>query len=89
MIGISTSSQALIKDKLSALGTNLLTVTAGTDVLGQDAPQSGGNVDRLRISDRLWEMRKQQSAGLVGRQKRQKLRHMSIEARRSESKSRQ
>ena len=38
VIGISTSSQALIKDKLSALGTNLLTVTAGTDVLGQDAP---------------------------------------------------
>lgn len=36
VIGISTSSQALIKDKLAELGTNLLTVTGGTDLLGQE-----------------------------------------------------
>ncbi|MFJ6415829.1 ABC transporter permease [Paeniglutamicibacter sp. NPDC091659] len=36
VIGISTSSQALVKEKLAVLGTNLLTVSAGTDVLGQD-----------------------------------------------------
>lgn len=36
VIGISTSSQALVKEKLVVLGTNLLTVSAGTDVLGQE-----------------------------------------------------
>lgn len=36
VIGISTSSQALVKEKLAVLGTNLLTVSAGTDVLGQE-----------------------------------------------------
>ena len=37
VIGISTSSQALVKDKLASLGTNLLTITAGADLFGEDA----------------------------------------------------
>lgn len=36
VIGISTSSQALVKEKLSVLGTNMLTISGGTDMLGQD-----------------------------------------------------
>lgn len=36
VIGISTSSGALIKEKLAALGTNLLTVSAGTDLFGNE-----------------------------------------------------
>lgn len=40
VIGISTSSQALIKEKLADLGTNLLTVSGGTDLLGQNTPLS-------------------------------------------------
>ncbi len=51
VIGISTSSQALIKDKLSALGTNLLTVTAGTDLLGQDAPLPADSLAVIRRID--------------------------------------
>ena len=38
VIGISTSSQALIKDKLASLGTNLLTVAGGTDLMGTEVP---------------------------------------------------
>lgn len=48
VIGISTSSQALIKDKLSELGTNLLTVTAGSDLLGQDAPLPADSLAAIR-----------------------------------------
>ena len=36
VIGISTSSQALVKEKLAVLGTNLLTVSAGTVLTGQE-----------------------------------------------------
>lgn len=51
VIGISTSSQALIREKLSALGTNMLTVTAGTDLLGQDAPLPAGSIGAIRRID--------------------------------------
>lgn len=50
VIGISTSSQALVKEKLAVLGTNLLTVSAGTDVLGQETalPQDAlANIARI------------------------------------------
>ncbi|WP_341974285.1 ABC transporter permease [Microbacterium sp. LTA6] len=48
VIGISTSSQALIKEKLAALGTNLLTVTGGTDMLGAPAPLPEDAVAQVR-----------------------------------------
>ncbi|WP_066299937.1 MULTISPECIES: ABC transporter permease [Arthrobacter] len=50
VIGISTSSQALVKEKLSELGTNLLTVTAGDDLFGKEAqlpPESVAQVRRI------------------------------------------
>lgn len=55
VIGISTSSQALIKDKLAELGTNLLTVSGGTDLLGQDVALPSGSVAAVRrIPDVLY-----------------------------------
>ncbi|GAA1726809.1 ABC transporter permease [Isoptericola hypogeus] len=48
VVGISTSSQALVKERLASLGTNLLTVTAGTDLFGEDAKLSPDAVDRVR-----------------------------------------
>lgn len=48
VIGISTSSQALIKDKLSQLGTNMLTVAQGTDVFGEDAQLPANTVALVR-----------------------------------------
>ena len=48
VIGISTSSQALIKDKLSQLGTNMLTVSQGTDLLGQDTELPPNSVALVR-----------------------------------------
>lgn len=38
VLGISASSQAKLQQQLDALGTNLLTVEAGTDLLGQATP---------------------------------------------------
>lgn len=48
VIGISTSSQAAINARLAQLGTNLLTVSGGTDVLGQEAPLPEDSVDLIR-----------------------------------------
>lgn len=48
VIGISTSSQAAIKDKLSELGTNMLTVSGGTDMLGEEVPLSKDAVALMR-----------------------------------------
>ena len=48
VVGISTSSQALVKEKLAALGTNLLTVTAGTDLFGAAAPLPEGALASIR-----------------------------------------
>lgn len=48
VIGISTSSQALIKDKLSELGTNMLTVSQSTDLFGEDAQLPPDSVALVR-----------------------------------------
>ena len=48
VIGISTSSQALIQDKLAALGTNMLTVSGGNDILGQPVPLPEDSVALVR-----------------------------------------
>ncbi|RLP77972.1 ABC transporter permease [Mycetocola tolaasinivorans] len=50
VIGISTSSQAAVREKLAALGTNLLTMSAGKDLLGADTklpPDAGTRVLRI------------------------------------------
>ena len=51
VLGISASSQARLAQQLDALGTNLLTVEAGTDLLGAAATlpaDSAGRVSRVR-----------------------------------------
>ncbi|WP_022891507.1 ABC transporter permease [Agromyces subbeticus] len=48
VVGISTSSEALVKQKLAALGTNLLTAAAGTDFFGEDTELPVDAVDRVR-----------------------------------------
>ncbi|SDS95072.1 ABC transporter permease [Microterricola viridarii] len=48
VIGISTSSQALIEQRLSELGTNMLTVTGGSDLLGEEVPLAEGAVAAIR-----------------------------------------
>lgn len=48
VIGITTSSQALIKQQLAALGTNLLTVSGGDDVFGKEVPLPEESVSLLR-----------------------------------------
>lgn len=50
VLGISTSSQALVREKLDSLGTNLLTVTAGDDLFGNATkldPDAVGRVERI------------------------------------------
>lgn len=50
VVGISTSSQAKLNDQLAALGTNMLTVTPGKSLFGEDAhlPESSvGSIGRL------------------------------------------
>ena len=51
VVGISTSSEALVKQRLAALGTNLLTATAGSDFFGQDAELPADAIDRVRRID--------------------------------------
>ncbi|KQW04750.1 ABC transporter permease [Leifsonia sp. Root4] len=51
VIGISTSSEALVKEKLSALGTNLLTATATDDFFGQATELPADAVSRVRRID--------------------------------------
>ncbi|WP_100809667.1 MULTISPECIES: ABC transporter permease [unclassified Microbacterium] len=48
VIGISTSSEALVKERLSSLGTNLLTVTAGSDLFGSDSKLPADGIQRVR-----------------------------------------
>lgn len=50
VVGISTSSQAKLNDQLAALGTNMLTLTPGTNLFGEEAhlPETAvGAIDRL------------------------------------------
>ncbi len=50
VLGISTSSQALVREKLDALGTGLLTVTAGDDLFGNATkldPDAVARVERI------------------------------------------
>ncbi|MFE6734721.1 ABC transporter permease [Microbacterium sp. NPDC057650] len=51
VIGISTSSEALVRERLASLGTNMLTATAGTDFLGKDAKLPADAVERIRRID--------------------------------------
>ncbi|GAA1782119.1 ABC transporter permease [Agromyces lapidis] len=48
VVGISTSSEALVKQRLASLGTNLLTASAGSDFFGQDAELPPDAIDRVR-----------------------------------------
>ena len=48
VIGISTSSEALVKERLSSLGTNLLTVSAGSDLFGGDTKLPVDAIKRVR-----------------------------------------
>lgn len=58
VIGISTSSEALVRERLAALGTNLLTVTAGTDLFGTDTRLPADAISRVRrlpgVSTATW-----------------------------------
>ncbi|SFR69935.1 putative ABC transport system permease protein [Agromyces sp. CF514] len=51
VVGISTSSEALVKQRLAALGTNLLTASAGKDFFGADTALPSDAVDRVRRVD--------------------------------------
>ncbi|MFD2414980.1 ABC transporter permease [Amycolatopsis pigmentata] len=52
VVGISASSQARLNDELDRLGTNLLTATAGKDLLGQRTTLPPGTVGKVsRIED--------------------------------------
>nr|WP_243848818.1 FtsX-like permease family protein [Lysinibacter cavernae] len=51
VIGIATSSEALVREKLAALGTNVLTVSAGNTMFGEDATLPPEAVERVRRID--------------------------------------
>lgn len=51
VIGISTSSEAKVQEKLASLGTNQLTVSAGKTVFGEAAPLPSDAVEKLRRID--------------------------------------
>ena len=51
VVGISTSSEALVKQRLASLGTNLLTASAGSDFFGEDTQLPADSVDRVRRID--------------------------------------
>ncbi|HXH34453.1 MAG TPA: ABC transporter permease [Plantibacter sp.] len=55
VIGISTSSQALVQQKLAEIGTNMLTITAGKDFLGQETKLSPDALARIRHLDGVEE----------------------------------
>lgn len=48
VVGISTSSEALVKERLASLGTNLLTASAGSDFFGEDTELPIDAIDRVR-----------------------------------------
>lgn len=51
VIGISTSSQALVNQKLSALGTNLLTASAGKDLFNNGTKLPVDSAEHIRRID--------------------------------------
>lgn len=51
VIGISTSSQALVQEKLATLGTNVLTITAGNDVFGNPTALPVGSAAKGAMID--------------------------------------
>lgn len=51
VVGISTSSQAMLNEQLDALGTNLLTAEANTALLGQDTKLPADTVPKVRLMD--------------------------------------
>jgi putative ABC transport system permease protein len=51
VVGISSSSRARLEDELARLGTNLLTATAGTDLLGQQTTLPPDTVGKVRLVD--------------------------------------
>ncbi|WP_022894755.1 ABC transporter permease [Agromyces subbeticus] len=55
VIGISTSSQALVQQKLAEIGTNMLTITAGKDYLGHETKLSPDALARIRHLDGVEE----------------------------------
>ncbi|WP_433676282.1 ABC transporter permease [Microbacterium gorillae] len=55
VIGISTSSQALVQQRLAEIGTNMLTITAGKDFLGNETKLSPDAVPRVRHLDGVAE----------------------------------
>ncbi len=48
VIGISTSSEAKVQERLASLGTNQLTVSAGKSAIGQATSLPADAADRLR-----------------------------------------
>lgn len=48
VVGISSSSQARLNDQLARLGTNLLTATPGTTLLGEQTTLPPDTVDKIR-----------------------------------------
>lgn len=48
VVGISSSSQAHLNEELDQLGTNLLTVTAGTSILGEKGMMSSESVPKVQ-----------------------------------------
>ncbi|OQO93624.1 ABC transporter permease [Saccharomonospora piscinae] len=51
VLGISSSSQARLNDELARLGTNLLTATAGRDLLGEETTLPADAVARVGMVD--------------------------------------
>lgn len=51
VVGISTSSEALVKQRLASLGTNLLTASAGSDFFGAESELPADAIDRVRRID--------------------------------------
>ncbi|MBK1783861.1 ABC transporter permease [Prauserella sp. ASG 168] len=51
VVGISSSSQARLNDELARLGTNLLTATAGKDLLGKDTKLPEDAVAKVGMVD--------------------------------------
>lgn len=58
VIGISTSSEALVRERLAALGTNLLTASAGEDLFGTASALPADAAERVRrvegVTDASW-----------------------------------
>jgi putative ABC transport system permease protein len=55
VVGISASSQARLNQQLAALGTNMLTAQAGTDLSGKDVPLPADAIGKTRMIDGVEE----------------------------------